>query len=111
VIAEAQEKDCDKKPDMIFVCSECMVRRAVLVYSRVSEGEAMIRMCLWRNGRPSANPLALIDASEFLAQRYRLVQTITPEPDGRQVMVYVRSQAEQVQKTNELVQTRAADHR
>lgn len=60
--------------------------------------ENIVQMYLFRNGKPSANPLALIAACESLAQQYRLVKTFTLEPDGRQVMVFVRPPVEQAQK-------------
>jgi hypothetical protein len=84
---------------------------AVFVYSRESIAEAVLQMYLFRNGNPSPNPLALIAACESLAQQYRLVKTFTLEPQGKQIMVFVRPPVEQAQKTHELLQTRATDLR
>lgn len=84
---------------------------AVLVYSREAVNDVVYQMYLWRNGNPSPNPLALIAACESLAQQYRLVKTFTLEPQGKQIMVFVRPPAEQAQKTHELLQTRATDLR
>lgn len=71
---------------------------AVLVYSRESIAEAVLQMYLFRNGNSSANPLALIAACESLAQQYRLVKTFTLEPQGKQIMVFVRPPVEQAQR-------------